>query len=838
MLLTFTNRLIDLFAASDDSERTVVAGRRRRSEDSGSGGRERAEAPQRRESGGSSGGGGGWSGGGGNRGSSGGSGGSHRDYDSDSSGSGGKAPAWVIIVALIIVIAIGGTGLFTSNDSSDGRGSTPYPTYAAVATEAPVARATGLPKPTRTPTQASTGGKNQKWLVMLYQDADDKVLEQDIYTDLNEAERVGSSDQLSIVAQIDRYKGGFKGDGNWTSAKRYYVTQDDDLEKLASQEVADLGEVNMSDPQTLVDFATWAMKTYPADKYVLILSDHGMGWPGGFTDAAAAGTKNANRSVPLEDSMGNMLYLSDLDQVLGTILTQTGVDKFELVGLDACLMGHLEVLDALAPHARYAVLSQETEPSLGWAYSSFLGTLAQNTGMDGAELGRAIVSSYIQDDQLIVDDQARTQWLSRSGSTDDSAEAVAQEMGRDVTLSAVDLSAVPALMSSVDTLALQLKEVPQKSIAQARSRAQSYTSVFGDDVPASYIDLGSFVALLKKAKGTEAIASAADAVQAAIQQAVVEEKHGTDKAGATGISIYFPNSALYKTPEAGAESYTAIASRFAQASLWDDFLAFHYAGLSFDADTKSAAVPAQGARTRAPGAGDTKLSKVTLSGTEAAPGNPVTLTAKVNADSLGYIYLFTGYYDKKANSIFVADKDYLESADTRVVNDVYYPDWGEGDFTLKFSWEPLMYAITDGKHSVQVALMPQSYGASYQDTVYTADGTYAFADGSASRRARLFFRDGQLRKVYAIDGSGDTGAMAQITPETGDTFTVLETWIDLDASGKPAKTSTQDGGTLTFGNQVFKWKELDAAAGDYQVGFITEDLDGNTQASYAQVTVK
>ena len=106
--------------------------------------------------------------------------------------------------------------------------------------------------------------------------------------------------------------------------------------------------------------------------------------------------------------MGNMLYLSDLDQVLGTILTQTGVDKFELVGLDACLMGHLEVLDALAPHVRYAVLSQETEPSLGWAYSSFLGTLAQNTGMDGAELGRAIVSSYIQDDQLIVDDQART----------------------------------------------------------------------------------------------------------------------------------------------------------------------------------------------------------------------------------------------------------------------------------------------------------------------------------------------------------------------------------------------------------------------------------------------
>jgi clostripain len=831
MLLTITNRLIDLLAASDDSERTVVAGRRRRSDETA--GRERAEAPQRRESSSSS--GGGWSGGGSNRGGSSSSGGSRRD--DDSSNSGGKAPGWLILIALIVVIAIGGMGLFNTGNSTDEGKTSAYPTssYAPVATEEAVA--TALPRPTRAP-QTSSSGKSQKWLVMLYQDADDKVLEQDIFTDLNEAERVGSSDQLSIVAQVDRYKGGFKGDGNWTSAKRYYVTQDDDLEKIASQEVADLGEVNMSEPQTLVDFATWAMRTYPADKYVLILSDHGMGWPGGFTDAAAAGSTNANRSVPLEESMGNMLYLNDLDQVLGNILTQSGVDKFELVGLDACLMGHLEVLDALAPHARYAVLSQETEPSLGWAYSSFLGALAQNSGMDGAELAKTIVSSYIQDDQLIVDDQARAQWLRRSGSDAESAEATAQEMSRDVTLSAVDLSAVPELVKRVDDLAVQMKELPQKSITRVRSRAQSYTSVFGDDVPPSYIDLGSFAALLKKTKGLESLGSSASAVQTAIKQAVIAEKHGSDKPGATGISIYFPNSALYDTPEAGAKSYTAIANRFAEHSLWDDYLAFHYSGRDFDASTQGAAVPSSGAKTRAPGAGDLKLSKVTASSKVAAPGSPVTLSAKLNADSLGYVYLFTGYYDKRANSIFVADEDYLESADTQVVDDVYYPDWGEGDFTLQFSWEPLMYAITDGKQSVQVALMPQSYGASYHDTVYSVDGTYRFADGSAPRRARLFFRDGQLRKVYAIDGAGDTGAMAQITPEKGDTFTVLETWIDLDTSGKPAKTSTQDGGTLTFGDQVFKWKELDAAAGDYQVGFIAQDLDGNTQASYAQVTVK
>ena len=70
---------------------------------------------------------------------------------------------------------------------------------------------------------------------MLYQDADDKILEQDIYVDLNEAERVGSSDQVQIVAQIDRFKRRLQGRRQLDSAKRFYVTQDDDLKSSAAR---------------------------------------------------------------------------------------------------------------------------------------------------------------------------------------------------------------------------------------------------------------------------------------------------------------------------------------------------------------------------------------------------------------------------------------------------------------------------------------------------------------------------------------------------------------------------------------------------------------------------
>ena len=157
---------------------------------------------------------------------------------------------------------------------------------------------------------------------MLYQDADDKILEQDIYVDLNEAEKVGSSDRVHIVSQVDRYQAGYQGDGNWSATKRFYVTQDQDLQKVGSQQVADLGELNMSDGDTLVDFVTWAVETFPADKHALIMSDHGMGWPGGWSDPAPGG--RGDPSIPLSAKLGDELYLRIMDTLLKRMESRRG----------------------------------------------------------------------------------------------------------------------------------------------------------------------------------------------------------------------------------------------------------------------------------------------------------------------------------------------------------------------------------------------------------------------------------------------------------------------------------------------------------------------------------
>ncbi len=673
------------------------------------------------------------------------------------------------------------------------------------------------------------------WTIMLYQDADDKILEKDIYVDLNEAERIGSTDQVNIVAQVDRYRQGYKADGNWDSTKRFYVTYDPDLERVSSQEIMDIGEANMADGQTLVDFVKWSAENYPADNYVLIMSDHGMGWPGGWSDPAPGG-KGPDR-IALANALGDELFLMELDDALGQIRAETDIDKFEMIGLDACLMSHVEVYDALAPHANYAVASQETEPALGWAYTGFLGDLIENPDMSGAEFSQTIVDTYITEDQRILDENARADLTGRSrGFGLPSARQVSDQMIGNTTLSAIDLNAMPQMMNSLNELAYQLQGVDQRAVAKARTHAQGFTSIFGKSVPASYLDLGHLAQLLAKESRDPNVAAAAEKLLTDIDRAVIAEKHGRNKSGATGLSIYFPNSQLYRSPVAGPQSYAEVADRFAAESTWDDFLAFHYTGREFQPVAQLTAPPATD-RVTAPGASAISVSSLKLSADSVAPGDVTEVSADIQGDSIGNIYFFTGYIDEDDNSINVADMDYIESPDTREVDGVFYPDWGADEFELNFEWEPIVFAIDDGEIRAEALFNPETYGASFEDSTYTVDGVYQYTDGE-QRNAKLYFQNGELISVFGFTGEGGVGAPREIIPELGDQFTVLERWMDLDARGRVVDEVSETAKTVTFGQEPLTWVDLDAAAGEYIVGFIVEDMDGNSYPAYATVTVE
>jgi len=62
--------------------------------------------------------------------------------------------------------------------------------------------------------------------------------------------------------------------------------------------------------------------------------------------------------------------------------------------------------------------------------------------------------------------------------------------------------------------------------------------------------------------------------------------------------------------------------------------------------------------------------------------------------------------------------------------------------------------------------------------------------------------------------------------------------LDLDDQGRVVDRAYEAGGTLTFRDRMFTWVEMDAAAGDYVVGFIARDLDGASQQAFTEITVQ
>ncbi len=778
----------------------------------------------------------------GGSGSTGGLGGLTGSSGSRKSCGGGLFGIIILVIVLYFLLRSCGGGLSLpgmTGPEDEPAQNVPAYTEPTLASEPLQPSATSTPWPT-----AINAGENsgQKWLVMMYQDADDQALERDIMMDLNEMEMIGSTDQVMIVSQVDRFRGGYSGDGNWDSTRRYLVTYDDDLNNLGSELIMDLGEKNMGDANTLADFLVWAIQSFPADKHVLIMSDHGMGWPGGWSDPSPA-QRDRSTNAPLVSAMkDDIIYLNELEDALAATIQTTGIDKFDLIGLDACLMSQMEVYTALAPYARYAVASEETEPGLGWAYTAFLSLMVYNPDVTTEEIAANIVDSYISQDQRVVDDQARAEFLAQNSSGGGwfvnrmSAQQLATQLGQNITLTAVNLEDLPLLLNATNQFAYHMQSLDQRAIAQARSYAQSYTSIFGSNVPPSFIDLGHFAALTSKYAGDNTTRQHANNILSALSRVVVAEKHGPSKPGSTGIAIYFPNSQLYSTSSTGMASYSVIAESFSRASLWDDFLGYHYSGRKFT-NTAMEAVNVSRA-SQIPGLGAIAVSDISASANRVSPGDVITLSTTITGENIGYIYLFTGLIDTASNSIYVADTDYLESSSTGTEAGVYYPIWPNAEtFRLNFEFEPLVFTISDGTTSGIALLNPVSYGASAEQAVYAVDGTYTFSDTGETRRAQLLFKDEYLFQVLGFEGNDTAAAPWEITPNPGDTFTISYKWLDLDANGAVSKVSTSEGDTLTFGSQPFQWGQEWLPSGDYLVGFLVADLDGNVTPVYTTITV-
>ncbi len=313
---------------------------------------------------------------------------------------------------------------------------------------------------------APAPGTRKKWTILAYICADND-LERFGLQDINEMEQVGSSKDVNIVAQIDRMVEGRRGatisDGNWTGTRRYYVTKDNDMSKIGSQMVMNLGEQDMGDKKTLADFLKWGVKTYPADNVVVVIWNHGAGWIG----------------IAHDEDSHNMLSMPDVSWALREGQKELSkvnkkASKFSIVDFDACLMGTIEVAYEIADYADFLVASEENEPGDGMPYADYLGPLVKNPALSPREFTKRMVGTYVYS-------------YSKGGSATNSFVK-----GSPVTKSAVDLSKIPALVKKFDALGRDLLDNHQIYADLLVSEYGRFASIkrYSDD---SLVDMVDFV---------------------------------------------------------------------------------------------------------------------------------------------------------------------------------------------------------------------------------------------------------------------------------------------------------------------------------------------------------
>lgn len=337
------------------------------------------------------------------------------------------------------------------------------------------------------------GFKDGGWTVMVFVNADNN-LEPFGWKDLRAMEMVGSTPQVNIVVQFDTLSG---------PARRYHIQQQGNQSwpgMISSPVLQELGEVNMGDPVTLLDFIRFSTEQFPARRYALVVWNHGTGF------------KDQIRNISFDDTFQDSITIPELGWVLSRAMAYTR-GPIEMLGLDACLMALTEVACEVAPYARVMVASQENEPADGWDYSAWLKDLVANPSMNGYELGRSVVDTYMA--------------FYAYGS---------------VTQSVVDLRQMEGVAGALDRLAREVMADQSVLPAVYRQIGQSSFSFRGDE---DYIDLMDF---LLRVEEDSRITS--PAVREAARMALLETRNavyynragGTTAGNARGISIYFPTN--------------------------------------------------------------------------------------------------------------------------------------------------------------------------------------------------------------------------------------------------------------------------------------------------------
>ncbi len=268
--------------------------------------------------------------------------------------------------------------------------------------------------------------------------------------------------------------------------------------------IEDVDSASMGDPNTLVEFLSFAEENYPADRTMVNFWNHG----GGSVTGAAFDELYDNDSLTLTE-----LY-DAFSTVYGTDLDTYPID---IVGFDTCLMATLATANTFSSFSNYLVASEELEPGNGWYYSGIMQALADNTTISPQELGTVICDTFVEGCEI---------------------EGTHEE----ITLSVTDLSKIAPVVEAYNNFGLEALDyaVNQDNsiLTRMTSIANSVENYGGNTREQGYtnmMDMGQFILNLE-----EYFPETSSALISTLNDAVVYKIGSVYRPDGMGLACYFP----------------------------------------------------------------------------------------------------------------------------------------------------------------------------------------------------------------------------------------------------------------------------------------------------------
>jgi hypothetical protein len=404
----------------------------------------------------------------------------------------------------------------------------------------------------------------KKYTIMVYIAADNDLH----YFAWNNIKQLakGANEHVHIVVQLNE-------PGANKKTQRYLIEKNKAI--LLNKE--DKTKLNSGDPKTLLDFCCDTIEMFPAEKYILDLSNHGSG----SIDRKAARLANTtdlfylnptnmmleldrkieyldymqqneiksiHKGICFDETFRSYLTNKQLQQVLEEVSKKTlGGDKISMVWMDACLMAGLEVAALLKSCCKYLIASQEVELGPGWRYDKVLKPFCHGHVMKEEEFASHIVKAY---------------------------EETYANITNEYTLSALRLNKIEEIEKNVDLVGslLEICLEHQESNYTKKTIKKCKNKITFEEP--SYMDLATFYTRLISSMADikinplynstkESLLVELDRGLRLIQQSVVENVAGNNVLYAQGVSIYLPERGVH---------HSYLHSDFAKTNRWANFI--------------------------------------------------------------------------------------------------------------------------------------------------------------------------------------------------------------------------------------------------------------------------